>query len=234
MLLQDLRPDLHGAERRLAAQRRQPRRIDDHDFDAGRRRRRRQAWDISLSDRECWASAGDRAIQPRCRAQQPRSPSSPARAAGSAGRVPGAAGRRLVAWPWPAAAPSALAETAGLAGEAAARALRPCRPTSPTRPRWPPCSRPARGRFGRLDLLFNNAGTGAPPVPLEDLTRRALAARRRRQPDRRLPLHPGGVPADEGRRTRAAGGSSTTARSRPTSRGRTRSPTRPPSTRSPA
>jgi len=24
--------------------------------------------------------------------------------------------------------------------------------------------------FGRLDLLFNNAGTGAPPVPLEDLT----------------------------------------------------------------
>jgi NAD(P)-dependent dehydrogenase (short-subunit alcohol dehydrogenase family) len=24
-------------------------------------------------------------------------------------------------------------------------------------------------RFGRLDLLFNNAGTGAPPVPLEDL-----------------------------------------------------------------
>ena len=26
------------------------------------------------------------------------------------------------------------------------------------------------GRFGRLDLLFNNAGTGAPPVPLEDLS----------------------------------------------------------------
>jgi len=25
-------------------------------------------------------------------------------------------------------------------------------------------------RFGRLDLLFNNAGVGAPPVPLEDLT----------------------------------------------------------------
>jgi NAD(P)-dependent dehydrogenase (short-subunit alcohol dehydrogenase family) len=24
--------------------------------------------------------------------------------------------------------------------------------------------------FGRVDLLFNNAGTGAPPVPLEDLT----------------------------------------------------------------
>ncbi len=27
-----------------------------------------------------------------------------------------------------------------------------------------------RQTFGRLDLLFNNAGTGAPPVPLEDLT----------------------------------------------------------------
>lgn len=28
----------------------------------------------------------------------------------------------------------------------------------------------AREAFGRLDLLFNNAGSGAPPVPLEDLT----------------------------------------------------------------
>ena len=27
----------------------------------------------------------------------------------------------------------------------------------------------AKGAFGRLDLLFNNAGTGAPPVPLEEL-----------------------------------------------------------------
>jgi NAD(P)-dependent dehydrogenase (short-subunit alcohol dehydrogenase family) len=27
-----------------------------------------------------------------------------------------------------------------------------------------------RQKFGRLDLLFNNAGTGAPPVPFEDLT----------------------------------------------------------------
>ncbi|RQP26126.1 SDR family oxidoreductase [Piscinibacter terrae] len=27
-----------------------------------------------------------------------------------------------------------------------------------------------RDTFGRLDLLFNNAGTGTPPVPLEDLT----------------------------------------------------------------
>ena len=27
-----------------------------------------------------------------------------------------------------------------------------------------------KGTFGRLDLLFNNAGTGAPPIPLEELT----------------------------------------------------------------
>ncbi|HEY2660335.1 MAG TPA: SDR family oxidoreductase [Caulobacteraceae bacterium] len=28
----------------------------------------------------------------------------------------------------------------------------------------------AQSAFGRLDLLFNNAGTGAPPLPLEDLS----------------------------------------------------------------
>jgi len=28
----------------------------------------------------------------------------------------------------------------------------------------------AKDAFGRLDLLFNNAGVGAPPIPLEDLT----------------------------------------------------------------
>lgn len=27
-----------------------------------------------------------------------------------------------------------------------------------------------RARYGRLDLLFNNAGVGSPPVPLEDIT----------------------------------------------------------------
>ena len=31
----------------------------------------------------------------------------------------------------------------------------------------------AKARFGRLDLLFNNAGTGAPPVPLEELSAKA-------------------------------------------------------------
>ena len=32
------------------------------------------------------------------------------------------------------------------------------------------CSTRRSSTFGRLDLLFNNAGTGAPAVPLEDLT----------------------------------------------------------------
>ncbi len=27
-----------------------------------------------------------------------------------------------------------------------------------------------KARFGRLDLLFNNAGTGAPPIPMDELT----------------------------------------------------------------
>src|ERR1700679_3199323 len=30
--------------------------------------------------------------------------------------------------------------------------------------------RASRERFGRLDLLFNNAGTGAPQIPIEDLS----------------------------------------------------------------
>ena len=59
------------------------------------------------------------------------------------------------------------------------------RPTSPTRPRWQRCSTTVRETFGRLDLLFNNAGTGAPPMPLEDLTFEQWQARGRRQPDRR-------------------------------------------------
>ena len=33
-----------------------------------------------------------------------------------------------------------------------------------------------RNAFGRLDLLFNNAGIGAPAVPIEDLTYEELSA----------------------------------------------------------
>jgi NAD(P)-dependent dehydrogenase (short-subunit alcohol dehydrogenase family) len=62
-----------------------------------------------------------------------------------------------------------LAETASLAGDAASRALphetNVADPASVTA-----LFEATRARFGRLDLLFNNAGTGAPPVPLEDLS----------------------------------------------------------------
>jgi NAD(P)-dependent dehydrogenase (short-subunit alcohol dehydrogenase family) len=68
------------------------------------------------------------------------------------------AGRRL----------DALEETAALSGEASDWALPVAADVSD------PASVEAlfqstRARFGRLDLLFNNAGSGAPPVPLEDL-----------------------------------------------------------------
>ncbi len=63
----------------------------------------------------------------------------------------------------------ALAETAALAGTASSRALAvPADVTDPASVRA--LFEKAREAFGRLDLLFNNAGTGAPAVPLEDLT----------------------------------------------------------------
>ena len=65
--------------------------------------------------------------------------------------------------------PEPLAETAGMAGEAAPRAL--AHPADVADPASVAALfEAAKARFGRLDLLFNNAGTGAPPVPLEDLS----------------------------------------------------------------
>jgi NAD(P)-dependent dehydrogenase (short-subunit alcohol dehydrogenase family) len=61
-----------------------------------------------------------------------------------------------------------LEETAQAAGEAASRAL-----VFPADVAEPDAVRAlfaaTKERFSRLDVLFNNAGRGAPPVPLEDL-----------------------------------------------------------------
>ena len=52
--------------------------------------------------------------------------------------------------------------------------------------------------FGRLDVLFNNAGLNAPGIPIEDLPLREVDGDRRRQSDRRVPVRASGVPHDEG------------------------------------
>jgi NAD(P)-dependent dehydrogenase (short-subunit alcohol dehydrogenase family) len=63
----------------------------------------------------------------------------------------------------------ALAQAVRDAGDAGSRAL-----TEPTDVANPASVHAlfarTKERFGRLDLLFNNAGTGAPAIPLEDLT----------------------------------------------------------------
>ena len=91
-----------------------------------------------------------------------------------------------------------------------------------------------KATFGRLDLLFNNAGIGAPAYPARGHHLRAVAGGGRRQPDRRLPLHPAGLPAVQGaepaRRPHHQQRLDLGARRR----ARTPRPTPPPSTPSPA
>ena len=63
----------------------------------------------------------------------------------------------------------ALEATRSAAGDGAARALVvPTDATDPTAVKM--LFKATKDTFGRLDLLFNNAGTGAPPLPLEELT----------------------------------------------------------------
>jgi NAD(P)-dependent dehydrogenase (short-subunit alcohol dehydrogenase family) len=63
----------------------------------------------------------------------------------------------------------ALGQAAGDAGDAGSRAL--AVPTDVSHPASVHALfARTKERFGRLDLLFNNAGTGAPAIPLEDLT----------------------------------------------------------------
>jgi NAD(P)-dependent dehydrogenase (short-subunit alcohol dehydrogenase family) len=65
--------------------------------------------------------------------------------------------------------PDALQETIAQAGPAGANAL--AVPTDAGNPQSVKALFAATQKaFGRLDLLFNNAGTGSPPVPLEELS----------------------------------------------------------------
>lgn len=64
--------------------------------------------------------------------------------------------------------PDALAETVALAPPGATALPVPADVTDPASVRA--LFEQTVAAFGRLDVLFNNAGTGAPPLPLEDLT----------------------------------------------------------------
>jgi NAD(P)-dependent dehydrogenase (short-subunit alcohol dehydrogenase family) len=51
--------------------------------------------------------------------------------------------------------------------------------------------------FGRVDLLFNNAGRGLPAAPLEDMSVGRLEERGGHQPQRHVLRHPERLPRDE-------------------------------------
>ena len=70
--------------------------------------------------------------------------------------------------------------------------------TSPIRRRCAALFDRTHARFGRLDLLFNNAGVGAPGVSARGPDRGAVARGRRYEPHRPVPLHATRLQVDEG------------------------------------
>ena len=105
-------------------------------------------------------------------------------------------------------------------GEGAGRRL----PTSPRPARSTACSRRPSRQFGRVDLLFNNAGCGFKSTLIDEIAGRGLERGRRRQSDRFVPVRTRGVPRHAQAAAPRAGASSTTARSRRMRRARARSP----------
>ena len=83
-----------------------------------------------------------------------------------------------------------LDEVAGEVKALGRRALAACRPMSPTPRRSRPCSLEIEREFGRLDLLFNNAGQDAPAVPIDELPYGQWKRGGRRQSQWHVPLRP--------------------------------------------
>ena len=113
------------------------------------------------------------------------------------GDGPGPAWTRATRSCWPAAGAEALEQTVAAAGTAARRALA----VSRRRERPRSVSAPLRDDEGGLRPprpAVQQRRHRRPGRPAGGPDVRAVAAGRRRQPDRRVPLHPGGVPADEG------------------------------------